>query len=274
MGSAWSDHLLASLGLSVLGNGPLRAGVFPAREDIAAWVEQLSFDQIWRSAQEQALQQPYGVRLAAGAALAILGALLIVGSFRRAMRPTQADLVRRVANAAHSDQAESDPRQVEGSPPGAKGNEPPSAAPTAAGPVPVVPPVAAESVAPRRMPDPPLSPARSSPQTTASMAPRAFFTAEEFGHGDAPWAVPLGHDLVRIGRHQENDIRLEDKTVHRYHALLHRSPDGDFLIRDLSGLNGNGVYVNGARIEQAALRPGDLVELGAVRLRFQQQRPS
>ena len=27
-------------------------------------------------------------------------------------------------------------------------------------------------------------------------------------------------------------------------------------------------------IEQTALRPGDLVELGAVRLRFQQQRPS
>ena len=106
------------------------------------------------------------------------------------------------------------------------------------------------------------------------MPPQAFLTADQFSLGPAPWAVPLGHDLVRIGRHQENDIRLDDKTVHRYHALLHRSSDGDFHIRDLSGQAGNGVYVNGARIEQAALRTGDLVELGAVRLRFQQQRPS
>ena len=102
----------------------------------------------------------------------------------------------------------------------------------------------------------------------------AFLAAEEFKQGLAPWAVPLSTDMLRIGRHQENDIRLEDKTVHRYHALLHRSPDGDFLIRDLSGDQGNGVYVNGARIAQTQLRPGDLVELGAVRLRFQQQRPS
>ena len=98
--------------------------------------------------------------------------------------------------------------------------------------------------------------------------------ADELPPGDTPWAVPLAQDLVRIGRHAENDVRLNDKTVHRYHALVQRSSDGEFLIRDLSGAAGNGVYVNGSRIELAPLHSGDLVELGAVRLRFQQARPS
>ena len=115
---------------------------------------------------------------------------------------------------------------------------------------------------------------RHTPPVRTPLSPQAFLTADQFARDARPGPYPWCKISLRIGRHQENDIRLEDKTVHRYHALLHRSPDGDFLIRDLSGETGNGVYVNGARIEQAALRPGDLVELGAVRLRFQQQRPS
>jgi FHA domain len=75
-------------------------------------------------------------------------------------------------------------------------------------------------------------------------------------------------NMIRIGRHEENDIRLASQTVHRYHAVLHRTPEQKFVITDLSGPAGNGVLVNAERVEQAALAAGDLIELGDVRLRF------
>lgn len=79
---------------------------------------------------------------------------------------------------------------------------------------------------------------------------------------------PISGDMVRIGRHEENDIRLASQTVHRYHAVLHRTPEQGFIITDLSGPEGNGVVVNAQRVDQAALAAGDLIELGNVRLRF------
>ncbi len=78
----------------------------------------------------------------------------------------------------------------------------------------------------------------------------------------------LDGNMTRIGRHEENDIRLASQTVHRYHAVLHRTPEQKFVITDLSGPEGNGVVVNAERVDQIALAAGDLIELGDVRLRF------
>ena len=74
--------------------------------------------------------------------------------------------------------------------------------------------------------------------------------------------------MISIGRHQDNVIRLPDSTVHRYHAVIHRTEDARFVITDLSGEDGNGVRVNGARLAQAALADGDLIELGKARSTF------
>lgn len=229
----------------------LRAGAVPTREEILAWWGQVSLVRSWQGAVTMAEQIPYPLRIALGLGLTALGALLVWRSYRRATRPSQADVVRRVAKAAQAGPAFRADANAGGLAGLAGPDDVRRTAPNVA--------PAAETVSrrPRR-----------------ALAPQAFLMADQYAQGRDPWAVPLKHDIVRIGRHQENDIRLEDKTVHRYHALLHRSPDGDFLIRDLSGEAGNGVYVNGSRIEQTALRPGDLVELGAVRLRFQQQLPS
>jgi pSer/pThr/pTyr-binding forkhead associated (FHA) protein len=78
----------------------------------------------------------------------------------------------------------------------------------------------------------------------------------------------IDSSMIRIGRHEENDIRLASQTVHRYHAVLHRTSEQKFVITDLSGPQGNGVVVNAERVDQAALAAGDLIELGDVRLRF------
>jgi hypothetical protein len=78
----------------------------------------------------------------------------------------------------------------------------------------------------------------------------------------------LGRTLLRIGRETDNDVCLEDTTVHRYHAAIHRTEDAEFVITDLSSAGGNGVVVNGKAVAQARLVGGDFIELGNARLKF------
>lgn len=80
---------------------------------------------------------------------------------------------------------------------------------------------------------------------------------------------PLPREMVSFGREEDNDIRLEHATVHRHHAVLHRTPDAHFVIRDLSGPAGNGVKVNGERVAQRSLVDGDRIEIGAVAIKFE-----
>jgi hypothetical protein len=90
--------------------------------------------------------------------------------------------------------------------------------------------------------------------------------------GNAPQvrqAVP--RELLSIGREDDNDLRLDDATVHRHHAVLHRNSEAQYLIRELSGRGGNGVKVNGRRVDEVALTDGDRIEIGAVVLRFEAQ---
>jgi hypothetical protein len=80
---------------------------------------------------------------------------------------------------------------------------------------------------------------------------------------------PLQTTNVRIGRHRDNDICLQNDSISRRHALLHfNADDRRFVITDLGG--DNGVIVNKIKIKQQSheVNDGDLVELGEVRLRF------
>lgn len=81
-------------------------------------------------------------------------------------------------------------------------------------------------------------------------------------------ALPAGRDLVQIGRQDDNDICIEDETVHRYHAVIERTVGGRFAIVDVSGPDGNGLLVNGERRTSAVLMHGDRLELGKTRMRF------
>ncbi len=75
-------------------------------------------------------------------------------------------------------------------------------------------------------------------------------------------------DMLRIGREDDNDIRIPSTAVHRYHAAIHREQLDDWYITDLSGTDGNGIRVNGQRCSDARLSDGDVIELGPGRLRF------
>lgn len=67
------------------------------------------------------------------------------------------------------------------------------------------------------------------------------------------------------GRNVDADIFLDDVTVSRRHAEFVREGD-DFVVRDIGSLNGT--YINRTRIDAAALRAGDEVQIGKYRLTF------
>jgi FHA domain len=77
--------------------------------------------------------------------------------------------------------------------------------------------------------------------------------------------VPLAREWTRIGRSLAADVRFDDATVSRRHALLVCQPDG---VRVLDDRSLNGVYVNGARVEWSPLRDGDRIALGRHTLWF------
>ncbi|HYD15379.1 MAG TPA: FHA domain-containing protein [Hyphomicrobium sp.] len=78
---------------------------------------------------------------------------------------------------------------------------------------------------------------------------------------------PLRTTNVRVGRHRDNDICLQNDSISRRHAVLHYNAETKrFVITDLGG--GNGVVVNKTKYKTHELNDGDMVELGDVRLRF------
>ncbi len=72
---------------------------------------------------------------------------------------------------------------------------------------------------------------------------------------------PLEADEILLGRHISADIRLADSSVSRYHAVMTVS-NGVWSISDLNSKGGT--FVNGKRVQQARLAPGDSVKLGNV----------
>ena len=72
-------------------------------------------------------------------------------------------------------------------------------------------------------------------------------------------------EWTRIGRSLAADLRFDDPTVSRRHALIVRHPDGVRLLDDRSL---NGVFVNGARVDGKALQDGDEIIVGRYRLAF------
>jgi len=105
------------------------------------------------------------------------------------------------------------------------------------------------------------------PELDAASAPQSqgWLTVE----GQPGGPMPLAGDIVRIGRQDDNDIRLSDRTVYRHHAVIERTADEAFTIKDISGREGSGVRINGEPKAEARLADGDVIELGRTRLKFE-----
>ncbi len=77
-------------------------------------------------------------------------------------------------------------------------------------------------------------------------------------------AVRLEPGWTRIGRSAAADIRFDDPTVSRRHALVVLTDSGQ--LRALDDRSLNGLFVNGERVEWAPLSDGDELEIGRYRL--------
>lgn len=75
------------------------------------------------------------------------------------------------------------------------------------------------------------------------------------------YVLPPG--TITVGRHPNSSIFLDDVTVSRHHCRF--SADETTLEVEDSGST-NGTYVNGTRVDRAALSPGDEVLIGRFHL--------
>lgn len=82
--------------------------------------------------------------------------------------------------------------------------------------------------------------------------------------------VALSDGWTRIGRSLSADVRIDDPTVSRRHALVHR--DGD-VVRLLDDRSLNGVFRNGRRVDLEQLEDGDALAVGRFELRFLRAAP-
>ena len=77
--------------------------------------------------------------------------------------------------------------------------------------------------------------------------------------------VALDREWTRVGRSLAADVRFDDPTVSRRHALIVRQADG---VRVLDDRSLNGVFVNGERVEWRVLGDADEIVVGRYRLHF------
>jgi hypothetical protein len=78
----------------------------------------------------------------------------------------------------------------------------------------------------------------------------------------------LAGERMTIGRSRECEILIDDPNVSRRHAEVRKTIEG-WMIADLGSTNG--VKVNGKRVHEEVLRPGDKITLGLIELEFDEE---
>src|SRR5579884_937020 len=103
--------------------------------------------------------------------------------------------------------------------------------------------------------------ARSRATDAGPLAPGRYLEVQGAGR---TLVLPLGEEILRIGRGMGADLRLDEPSVSRRHAILEPGPRP----RILDDRSSNGTFVNGARVQQAQLNDGDMIAVGRVVLRY------
>ena len=87
---------------------------------------------------------------------------------------------------------------------------------------------------------------------------------------DGVKVIPLTQAVVSIGRRVENTIVLDDPRISRNHLQL-RAIKGRYVLYDMD--SSGGTFVNGVRVSQSLLYPGDVISLAGVNLVYGQKNP-
>ncbi len=74
----------------------------------------------------------------------------------------------------------------------------------------------------------------------------------------------LSQEIIKIGRLQTSDVRLEDDKVSRMHAVIEVAAPGEVYIIDLG--SASGTLVNGDKVNKRKLQTGDIIQIGNKRI--------
>lgn len=108
-------------------------------------------------------------------------------------------------------------------------------------------------------------PIQASPSSPKTIPQNAFLIVE------GSRVFPLNRSVINIGRRSDNHLVLQDPRVSRAHAQI-RAIRGQFVLFDLNSTGGT--LVNGRRIHQYTLKPGDVISLSGVPLIYGQDTQS
>ncbi len=103
------------------------------------------------------------------------------------------------------------------------------------------------------------------PATPSNTIPRNAFLIVDGNH-----VYNLNQPVVNIGRRSDNHLVLHDPRVSRAHAQI-RAIRGQYVLFDLNSTGGT--MVNGRRVHQCALKPGDVISLSGVPLIYGEEMP-
>jgi DNA-binding NtrC family response regulator len=106
-----------------------------------------------------------------------------------------------------------------------------------------------------------MSEDRTTPERVAGVPVRAVVVRDL----DEPSRWAYGHDVIRVGTAEDNDLVLEDPTVSRFHAEVSRHGDR-FRVRDRSSTNGTTIGPVWLRDAEVEVVPGTTMVLGRCRL--------
>ena len=110
----------------------------------------------------------------------------------------------------------------------------------------------------------------SQDEETSTLEPLGVSTGEEpdqraFLIVDGVEIFPLDGKILRIGQNKENDLVIHHPQVSQEHAQL-RLVNGQYTIFDLN--SAEGTFVNGVKVSQSLLSPGDVISLGGLPVVF------
>jgi len=77
-------------------------------------------------------------------------------------------------------------------------------------------------------------------------------------------SIWLDKPILLIGRHPECDIQIDSRKISRRHCCIAQVSDY-LIVRDLGSTNG--VRINGVRVVEGRIAPGDEVTIGGNRYR-------
>ena len=89
-------------------------------------------------------------------------------------------------------------------------------------------------------------------------------------NGETVTLYELG-EAIKIGRHADSDIRIEDLTVSATHCRL-AAQAGGWWLEDMQSTNGT--LMNGERVTRVQLAPNDVFNVGTHAFEFLPQLPT